>query len=489
MPPHRLLLLVLMVAGAALPRFATAREDPDRPNIVLIMADDLGYRDLACYGSKRNRTPNLDRLFASGMHLTQHYAGAPVCAPSRAVLMTGRSLYRSGIRDNSEVLPEGQSPLPADEITIAEALKEAGYTTGIWGKWGLGPMDSEGSPSAQGFDRFFGYNCQRVAHSYYPPYLYDNEQQIALNNDIPRKIRLEQPPADWDSVKGNDYAPQLIADDLIDWIRRKGARDQPFFAYYATIIPHLALQAPDEWVDLFPAERDEGKPYLGQKGYSATKRPRASYAAQIAFLDHQVGRIVQALREAGQLGNTLILFTSDNGGTFDLGGFDPAFFEPTGELRAAKGQTFEGGIRVPLIAFWPGKIESGTRSERISAHQDILPTVCDVAGIDTPEASDGISFLPLLTGQGEQEEHAWLFWEFPGYGGQQAVRMGQWKAVRRNLHRKADAPIALFDLSTDPAENRNVAADHPEVVEQIRAIIDENRQPHPKWPLRAIDGR
>lgn len=485
-----LLWILLIALGFAFPPIASAGQDASGPpNIVLIMADDLGYRDLTSYGSRRNRTPNIDRLFGNGVHLTQHYAGAPVCAPSRAVLMTGKSLYRSPIRNNSEIQPEGQGPLPADEITLAEALKEAGYATGIWGKWGLGPMDSEGAPAAQGFDHFYGYNCQRVAHTYYPEYLYDNQQRIDLDNDVPRYIKLDQPPEDWGSVKGKQYAPQLIADDLVSWIGEMAAGDRPFFAHYATIIPHLALQAPDEWVNLFPADWDEGNAYLGQKGYSATERPRATYAAQIAFTDHQVGRIVEALREAGKLENTLILFTSDNGATYDTGGFDPAFFDSNGELRAAKGQTYEGGLRVPLIACWPGHIEAGTQSDRPSAHQDIFATLCDAAGIETPEASDGISFLPMLTGQGEQEDHEWLFWEFPGYSGQQAVRMGKWKAVRRNLHKNEDAPIELFNLETDPVESNNVAADHPDVVKQIRAIIDENREPHPLWPLRAIDKR
>lgn len=479
------LLAVLAPATAQSNADPETRDTDSRPNIVLIMADDLGSGDLGFLGSERIRTPNIDRLAANGVRINHFYAGAPVCAPTRAVLMTGKSLYRSPVRDNREVQPEGQHPLPAGEVTIAETLRGAGYRTGVWGKWGLGPPETEGEPLAQGFDHFFGYNCQRDAHTYYPPFLYDGDERIDLPNTHPRYFRLEQTPEDWSVASDKVWAPQLIADDMVSWVRQHAGGNEPLFVYYATVIPHLALQAPAEWVNLYPREWDE-QGYLGDRGYSAVERPRATYAAMVSFFDHSVGRLIEALREAGELDNTLIIVTSDNGGTFDLGGFDPEFFRTNGDLRGAKGAVFEGGLRVPFIASWPGVLEPGRVRDARAAHHDLHATLAEVGRAQAPADSDGVSLWGLLR-QGEPLPRRVLFWEFPGYRGQQAIIDGDLKAVRRNLHNDGDAPVMLFDLATDPNETTDLAETRPEDAKRLLDLMMQMREPHPLWRIRGLD--
>jgi len=466
------------------------------PNIVLILADDLGYSELGCYGQQKIKTPNLDRMAAEGMRLTQFYAGAPVCAPSRCVLMTGKHLGHAAIRDNSEVQPEGQWPLPAEEVTIAEILKSRGYATAAIGKWGLGPPGSSGDPNAQGFDLFFGYNCQRHAHNHYPSWLYRNHERIALNNPefsahqrFPDGANPNDPTA-YNQYIGNDYAPDRMLAEALDFIEKN--RDRPFFLYYATTVPHLALQVPrdslEEYLGQFPET-----PYLGDRGYLPYFAPRATYAAMVSRLDRDVGRILEEIKRLGLDANTLVIFTSDNGPTHGrgggpeegVGGSDSVFFESAGSFNGLKGSVFEGGLRVPMIARWPGKIPPGTVSDHVGVFYDFLPTFAEIVAAEVPANIDGISLLPTLLGEPErQRQHEFLVWEFYGYGGQQAVRFGPWKAIRRDCYRSPDGPLMLFNLDTDPGETHDVASEHPDLVEQAELILKREHVDSPFWDFR-----
>lgn len=466
------------------------------PNIVLILADDLGYSELGCYGQQKIKTPNLDRMAAEGMRLTQFYAGAPVCAPSRCVLMTGKHLGHAAIRDNSEVQPEGQWPLPAEEVTIAEILKSRGYATAAIGKWGLGPPGSSGDPNAQGFDLFFGYNCQRHAHNHYPSWLYRNHERIALNNPefsahqrFPDGANPNDPTA-YNQYIGNDYAPDRMLAEALDFIEKN--RDRPFFLYYATTVPHLALQVPrdslEEYLGQFPET-----PYLGDRGYLPYFAPRATYAAMVSRLDRDVGRILEEIKRLGLDANTLVIFTSDNGPTHGrgggpeegVGGSDSVFFESAGSFNGLKGSVFEGGLRVPMIARWPEKIPPGTISDHVGVFYDFLPTFAEIVAAEVPANIDGISLLPTLLGEPErQRQHEFLVWEFYGYGGQQAVRFGPWKAIRRDCYRSPDGPLMLFNLDTDPGETHDVASEHPDLVEQAELILKREHVDSPFWDFR-----
>jgi len=443
----------------------------ERPNIILIMADDLGYAELGCYGQKKIETPHIDSLAKEGIKFTQFYCGAPVCAPSRCVLMTGKHLAHAQVRNNSERRPGkwdsfgGQMPLEKGTVTIARLLKRAGYATGAFGKWGLGGVGTSGDPLKQGFDRFFGYNCQRHAHNFYPRYLIDDDRQRELpGNDRGRT--------------GKHYAPQVIADELLEFIRDN--HEKPLFVYYPTIIPHLALQAPDEEIAKYKGRWPE-TPYTG-RSYQPHPTPKACYAAMISFMDRQVGRIVKELERLGIRDNTIILFTSDNGVTHLKQQVDYEFFNSTGPLRGQKGSVFEGGIRVPLVVNWPGKIAGGRSTDHISAAYDVLPTLCQIAGVKPPQDIDGISFLPTLKGiTKEQEKHDYLVWEFHGYGGQQAVRMGDWKAIRRNCHRNPDGPIQLYNLAEDIGETKDLAAAKSELARKMARIMEEAHGESAVW--------
>lgn len=445
------------------------------PNIIYIMADDLGYAELGCYSQTKIKTPNIDRLAAEGIRLTQHYSGAPVCAPSRCVLMTGKHTGHSEVRGNKEVGTwesfRGQHPLSPDAITIAKLLKEKGYKTGCFGKWGLGEVGSTGDPLNQGFDRFFGYNCQRHAHNYYPRYLISNREQIKLEGN-------DRKPT------GEQYAPQLIADELINFI--KANKDEQFFVYYPSIIPHLALQVPEEGLSEYKGLWDD-PPYTGGKGYLPHDNPRAAYAAMVSFLDSQVGRIMNLLVELGLDDNTLVVFTSDNGPTYNrIGGSDSDFFASAGPLRGLKGSLYEGGIRVPWIARWPGRIETGAVSDHISASWDVLPTLTEIVDLPVPDGIDGLSLVPTLLKNKEQEKHEYLYWEFPSYGGQQVVRIGDWKGVRQRMQ-KGNLEIELYNLSEDIGESNNVADEHPDIVKRIREIMNSHRIPSKNFPIKALD--
>jgi len=449
-----------------------APEGPDgppgavrQPNIVFIMADDLGWAELGCYGQKKIETPNLDRLAAEGMRFTQAYAGAPVCAPSRCILMTGMHGGHAYIRNNHEIKDSepgrygGQLPIPADVPTIAKALKAQGYVTGCYGKWGLGPQGSVGDPLNQGFDQFYGYNCQRNAHNLYPKYLEDDAGIHELTGNKRKRT-------------GTQYAPQLIADRMLEFVREN--KGEPFFLYYPTVIPHLALQAPEEALAQYKGRWKE-KPYTG-RSYQPHPTPKACYATMISFMDRQVGRLMTLLKELGLDDNTVVFFTSDNGTASDQAQVDYEFFNSVGPLRGLKGSVYEGGLRVPLIARWPGRIEPGRTSDLLTAHYDVPPTLAAIAGAGWPKTTDGVSFLPTLLGQDDQQRaHEYLFWDFAGYGGQLAVRSGKWKGIKRELVKNPDAPLELYDLENDIGEQANVAEQFPEIAGRIENIMLNDR--------------
>jgi arylsulfatase A-like enzyme len=443
---------------------AAIAQTDQRPNIILIMADDLGYGELGSYGQTKIRTPHLDQLAGQGMRFTQHYTSAPVCAPARCSLMTGKHGGHAIVRDNLEVGAwdtfRGQLPLPDKASTIAEVLKSKGYATGAFGKWGLGEVGSSGDPLKQGFDRFFGYNCQRHAHNYYPRYLVDDDGRREL-------------PGNDRKPTGKQYAPQVIADELLKFIRKN--QKQSFFVYYPSVIPHLALQAPAADIEAYAGQWEE-TPYRG-KSYLPHNKPRAAYAAMITFLDKQVGRIVKLLKELKLSDNTVILFTSDNGATFLKGQVDYEFFDSVDGLRGLKGSVYEGGIRVPLIANWPGRIRAGTVSDHPCAHYDLMATLADLAGAPT-SPNDGVSITPTLLGKpASQRQHPYLVWDYAGYGGQLAIREGKWKGVQRNLKKKPDAPFELYDLEKDRAETTDLAEKYPEVARRLAQHLLDARDP------------
>lgn len=480
---------VLLIAGCSEPK-------PERkPNIIYILADDLGYAELGSYGQQLIETPNLDALAASGMRFTQHYAGAPVCAPSRCVLLTGQHMGHAYIRGNDEWASrgevwdyakavqdpnlEGQRPLPVDIPTIGNVLQGAGYKTGVVGKWGLGAPLTDGIPNNRGFDFFYGFNCQRQAHTLTPKHLWKNTEKVWLDNDLVvpgTKLDSAADPRDLASYAKYaqpEYAPKLMQDEVLGFIEQN--KDNPFFMYYATPLTHAPLQVPQEYVDKYVEKLGDEEPYIGNKGYFPNRYPRAAYAAMVTYLDEQVGEIVQKLKDVGQYENTLIIFSSDNGPTYN-GGTDSPYFDSAKPFKSergwGKGYTYEGGIRVPMIASWEGKIKAGSTSELISAFWDVLPTVAEVAGTKSPDNTDGISFLPELMGKTDQKVHEFLYWEFPSYQGQQAVRMRDWKGMRMNIF-KGNMELELYNLKTDPSEQQNVAADNPEIVKQIEQIMKQ----------------
>ena len=464
-----------------------------KPNIIYILADDLGYGELGCYGQQKIETPNLDDLATNGVRFTDHYAGAPVCAPSRCVLLTGKHLGHAHIRGNDEWGErgevwdfakavedpnlEGQRPLPQGTNTIASLLKTAGYKTGMIGKWGLGAPLTNGIPTKQGFDFFCGYNCQRQAHTYYPKHLWRNEEKIWLDNDLVvpgTKLDKDADPYDETSYARyslKEYSPDIMHKEAINFIRKN--KNQPFFFYYASTIPHVPLQAPKKWVDKYVKKFGDEEPYDGSKGYFPCRYPKATYAAMVSYLDYQIGDLIRELKELGIYENTIIIFSSDNGPSYN-GGTDSPWFNSGGLFKSeygwGKGFVHEGGIRVPMITSWPAKIKEGKVSEHISSFYDVLPTVCELADIDIPADVDGKSFLPELTGAGTKEKQDHYYWEFPSYSGQQALRMGKWKAIRRDIF-KGNMDIELYDLEKDVREQNNVASQNPDIVKKIEKIL------------------
>lgn len=450
------------------------RSQQDKPNIIYILADDLGYGDLSIYGQQKYNTPNIDALGEKGIKFTQHYSGSTVCAPSRSSLITGLHTGHATVRGNHEIQPEGQYPIPESDFTIAELLKDAGYATGAFGKWGLGPVGSTGDPLNQGFDVFYGYNCQRLSHSYYPHHLWDNDEKVILEENS-------------GTGKGV-YAPTLIHQNALDFIEAN--KSKPFFLFYPTPIPHAELVAPEEYVAKFRSKFAPDKPYAGVDqgpgyktgAYASQPETRATIAAMVTVLDDQVGEIVAKLEELGIAANSVIIFTSDNGPHREGGG-DPDFFNSNGPLRGYKRDLYEGGIRVPMLVRWDGVIKPGTETDHISAFWDVMPTFAEIAKADVPANTDGISFLNVLKGK-PQSNHEFLYWEFPARGGSQAVRMNNWKGVRQNVNNGFNAPIELYDLSTDPEEKNDVAGENPEIVQQIVEIMLREHSPSPIFPFK-----
>jgi arylsulfatase len=473
------------------------------PNILFIMADDLGYGDLGAYGQKIIHTPNLDRLAASGMKFTQHYAGNAVCAPSRCVLMTGKHPGHAFVRDNKEVgewySGLGQFPLPESETTIATALKSAGYATGAFGKWGLGGVGSPGDPSKHGFDLFFGFNDQRHAHNYFPHYLNDNADRIPLpgNANVVTNEGLslakdadENNSASYASFTGKQYAPDLCCERAMKFMRDNKAK--PFFLYYPTTVPHLALQVPEDSLDEYKGNLDD-KPYRGGNGYLPHQFPHAAYAAMVTRMDRDIGRMIGLVRELGLEDDTLVIFTSDNGAVYPLSGFDPVYFKSNGELSGYKGSLNEGGIREPLIVAWKGHVPAGKVSDRVTGFEDWMPTLLEFCGASNtlPPGVDGISFAPTLIGK-EQLPRGFLYREHHGYGAQQMVRVGDWKALREKLlpeGKKKNPAIQtmLFDLAKDPQEKNDVSAAHPDIVAKLEKIMAEQHTPSPEFPIPVLD--
>jgi arylsulfatase A-like enzyme len=493
---------MLFLAGMLVAGFAqddARAAEPQRPNIVFLLCDDLGYGDVGCFGQKKIRTPNVDRLAAEGVRLTVHYSGNAVCAPSRCVLMTGKHPGHAFIRSNRQYRPdsEGQWPVPADEVMLPKILKELGYTTGAFGKWGLGAPDTTGEPLRQGIDRFFGYNCQGVAHNFYPTYLWDNAKRRDLNNH-PFAVNQKLPPdADpnapesYTGFTGREYAPDLINEQARQFLLDN--KHRPFLLYYPTTVPHLALQVPEdslrEYLGKFPEE-----PYVGGRGYLPHRTPHAAYAAMVTRLDREIGRLIDLVEELGLTDRTIFVFTSDNGPLFDrYGGTDTDFFGSAGEFRGRKGSLYEGGIRVPCIVRWKGRIAPGTESNRVTGFEDWLPTLLELIGAKdrTPDAIDGYSFAPTLFGK-PQERRPFLYREITESGGQQCLRVGDWKAVRQKLNPGPKAklepgPIELFNLAEDPREATDVAAAHPDVVSRMTSLLAIQHVKNEDFPMRALD--
>lgn len=484
-----LLFILISIIGCG-----ETEEVPSKPNIIYILADDLGYGELGIYGQTKIQTPNIDALAKNGMMFTQHYSGAPVCAPARYMLMTGKHPGNAHIRGNDEWASrgevwnyekavydpnlEGQRPIPEGTVTVGNILQGAGYKTGIVGKWGLGAPLTEGIPTNRGFDFFYGYNCQRQAHQLYPKHLWKNTEKVWTDNDLvaPRQKLAEgadpMDPASYDMFnKQPDYAPALMQTEVINFIEEN--KDKPFFMYYATPIPHLPIQVPQEYTDRYIELWGDEEPYVGDKGYFPHRTPNAAYAGMITYLDDQVGEIVAKLKELGLYENTLIIFTSDNGPTY-TGGVDAPNFESAAPFETAygrtKGFTYEGGIRVPMIAAWPGQIEAGSKTDHISVFWDVMATVGELTNSEVPADTDGVSFLPTLTGKGKQADREYLYWEFPEYQGQQAIRMGNWKGIRKEI-KKGNMKVELYDLSKDPAEQNDISADHPDIIKKMEDIM------------------
>jgi len=457
-----------IAAGAALAAAGCARAEevepaPSKLNFVYILADDLGYGDLGCYGQQTIKTPNIDRMASEGMRFTDHYAGSTVCAPSRCCLMTGYHTGHAYIRGNSEVKPMGQQPLPTDTVTIPELLKDQGYTTGLVGKWGLGGPGSEGHPNSQGFDHFFGYLCQRHAHNYFPEFLFRNHERVDLEGNEVAGDREDGAGVATEKVT---YSPDLMIEEAVGFIREN--RERPFSLFFTATLPHANNEARDEGMEI---------PDFGE--YAAKDWPDAQkgHAAMISRLDRDVGRILNELKEFGLDQNTMVLFTSDNGPHRE-GGADPDFFNSSGPLRGIKRDLYEGGIRVPLIARLPGRIPEGVVSGHVGAFWDMLPTLVELAGGTVPSGVDGVSMVPALKGSGKQAEHEYLYWEFRG---KQAIRQGAWKAVRTGHGEE----VELYNLVEDLSESTNLAAKNPDKVVELSSLFDSARVESELFPLES----
>ena len=424
----------------------------ERPNVIYLLCDDMGYSDIEAYGQQMISTPNLTRLVNNGMSFTQFYASTAVSAPSRASLMTGQHTGHTKIRGNKEIQPEGQEPLDPNVETLGNLFQQNGYITGCFGKWGMGYPGSGGEANDMGFDVFYGYNCQRKAHSYYPQYLWNNKEKVQLG--------------------GNSYSQDLIHQEALKFIRDNA--DKAFFGYFTYTIPHAELTQPqDSIVAMYDGKFYEPNQWYDDGDYGTALNPRTQFAAMITRLDTYVGQIIAELERLGIAEKTLFIFTSDNG-PHNEGGADPTFFNTEERLRGLKRALYEGGMRVPFIAYWPGTIEAGAISHIQAAGWDMMPTFVELLGEDTnwrDEAMDGLSILPTLTGKGTQQEHEFLYWEFHEENGRQAVRAGDWKLIRQNI-KNGNPTHELYNIAEDPHEDNDLAASNPDKVEELKAIMD-----------------
>ena len=448
----------LLVVPACNNNMTQEQESP--MNVIYILADDLGYGDLSCYGQQKFLTPNIDRMAAEGMLFTQHYAGCTVSAPSRASLMTGLHTGHTQIRGNREICPEGQEPMDEGTFTIGKLMQEAGYTTGIFGKWGLGYPGSVSVPCTMGFDEFYGYNCQRQAHSYYPSHLWHNDQKILFpENDNRGRVA---------------YSQDIIHKQALQFI--KNNKDKPFFAMLTYTLPHAEMNLPHDSIYQQFENSFEETPYDGIQGYTPVDKPKATFAAMVTRLDMYVGEVITELKMLGLDKNTIVFFASDNGPHRE-GGATPDFFQSYGSLKGTNRDLYEGGIRVPFIAWSPQKIAAGSKSDHVGAFWDMMPTLSELTGTDLAVETDGVSLLPTLFSRGEQKEHDYLYWEFHEMGGRQALLSGNWKLIRQPI--VGETILELYDLSHDLHEDNNLAAQRLEKVKELEALMDNARTESP----------
>ena len=486
----RKLISLSLFIPVVLVMFSTVRAESKPPNVVFFFADDLGYAEIGCYGQKHIKTPNIDRIAAEGMKFTQFYSGNAVCAPCRCNLMTGKHPGHAYIRNNGNPKElqkfkekfgwefPGQNPIPDSEVTIAEVLKQKGYATAAIGKWGLGHTGTTGDPNKQGFDLFYGFNCQVHAHNHYPKFLWrNNKKEILPGNDR--------------TLYGETFSQDRFRDVALEFIEENYKK--PFFLYMPFAIPHVAIQVPEsslkQYKGVFPEE-----PYKPSGHYENHPIPRAAYAAMISHMDRDIGTIINKMKELGVDKNTIVMFSSDNGPTFNrLAGSDSDFFESAGPFRGLKGSLYEGGIRVPFIARWHGKIPAGQTTDQIAAIWDLMPTIAEFTGTKAPKDIDGNSLAPTLLGKPDkQKQHEYMYWEFPSYGGQQAVRWGDWKGIRQNMYKKNNKnplKIELYNLKLDIGESKDVASENPEIVAKIRQFMIDGHTPSKLFPLVPVDSR
>ena len=462
MRPRQFLLLLFVIPALMCLCTGVCRSATERPNIVFILADDLGYGELGCYGQQRIKTPEIDQLAAQGIRFTDCYAGSTVCAPSRCTLMTGYHTGHARIRGNALM------SLQAQDVTVAQVLKQSGYATAIIGKWGLGEAGTAGVPNKKGFDYWFGYLNQNHAHNYYPDFLWRNGDKVPLPNVVPAVAGREF--GSGVATKRVVYSHDLFAKEALDFVARQAQARSPFFLYLAFTIPHANNEAKPNGMEV---------PDLGPYGHETWPAPEKGKAAMITRMDADVGRLMAKLRELGIDEKTIVFFTSDNG-PHKEGGVDPQFFRSGGPLQGIKRSLHEGGIREPMLVRWPGKIAPGRTSDLPWAFWDVLPTLAELAGAKVPAGLDGISVVPTLMDRGVQQRHEFMYWEFHEGPSQQAVRMDNWKAIRK----RPGAALELYDLRRDPAERTNVAAEHPEIVQRIERYLKTARSESKTWPIR-----
>jgi arylsulfatase A-like enzyme len=466
----------LLFLGAVIPSEAT-----QKPNIIVILADDLGWNELGCYGQKKIHTPNLDRIASEGQRWTQFYSGAPTCSASRNVLLTGchtggvtvQDLKRADPKETPQDL-RGDWPITADTYTLHQALAAAGYATSAFGKWGMGEYGTTGAPDRHGVQTFFGYTDHRMCHTFYPPFLWKNGVKHPLNEPgIPGHLRQPEGQVKAETYRGQHHASEAILEEALGFVATAASGSKPFFMYYCPLEPHVAMQPPQKWVDAYPASWDP-TPYRGENGYLPHPRPRAAYAATISFLDDHVGQLMRKLKETGADQNTLVIFTSDNGTTHDVGGVDHTFFDSVSTLRGLKGQLHEGGIRVPALFWWPGKVRASQVVTQPGYSADLMPTLCALTGAD-PGSTYGENLLPVVLGEKPTlETRKPMVWTGGAYGGQVAVRLGEMKAIRRQLFKGAKGGPSkweVYDLARDVEEKIDLSSTRQDVVESAIDVL------------------